>query len=436
MRIKELKLNNFRCFESLSIEMDEQLTVLIAPNGAGKTALLDAIALGLGPFVSKFPDVSGIRPSKDKDLHIRDDGTRAPYMRIGLKLTDGVAWDRTVKRDSTEKTRRQIPQGSGLVQLHRYADRFIYVPEEDAKPPILPIIAYYGTGRGVFGIRKGRPKKKFRQYNAYDGALEAKSSFRQCFALFYLMEDYERRGREERRDWDYRLRALNAVRKAIGRMLPEFTNPRSEIRPLRFVIDWKQDHGTRTFQIDQLSDGYRTTLAMVMDIASRMTEASLVTEDILSTEGIVLIDEIELHLHPGWQQTILSNLMRTFPKVQFIVTTHSPQILTTVRQEQIYVLGQNTEGRYVAGRPRIRTYAEESHDVLQAVMGVDPQPPVPEKKDLEHLTELAEQGLYDSDEANRLLKRLQECISPNHSQLKRIERSIERQKRLEEMAKI
>lgn len=225
------------------------------------------------------------------------------------------------------------------------------------------------------------------------------------------------------------------MRNAIERMLPEFANPRSEIRPLRFVIDWKQDQGTRAraLQMDQLSDGYRTTLAMVMDIASRMTEAN--PENTLNTEGVVLIDEVELHLHPSWQQTILSDLMRTFPKVQFIVTTHSPQVLTTVRHEQIYILGRNTDGRYVAGKPQIRTYAEESHDVLQAVMGVDPQPPVPEKKDLEHLTELADQGLYDTDEAKALLKRLQERISPNHSQLKRIERSVERQKRIEGVLK-
>ncbi|MDM8550828.1 AAA family ATPase [Desulfobacterales bacterium HSG2] len=292
MKIKELKLTSF---ESLSIDMDGQLTVLIAPNGAGKTALLDA--LGLGPFVSRFSDVSGINPSKDKYLRIRDDGSRAPYMRIGLELTNGVAWDRTGKRDSTERTKQQIPQALGLTELYRYADKFIH-REEDTEPPSLPIIAYYGTGRGVFDTRhQGRPKKRFWQHNAYDGALDARASFKKCFDLFYQLEDYERRGREKKRDWNYQLPPLDSVRKAIERMLPEFANPRSEVRPLRFVIDWKQDQLTRTHRIDQLSDGYRTTLAMVMDIASRMTEASLAAEDILSTEGVVLIDEVELHLH-------------------------------------------------------------------------------------------------------------------------------------------
>ncbi len=431
MKLKKLELTNSSCFESLSIEMDKQLTVLIAPNGAGKTALLDAIALGLGPFVSRFPDVSGIRPSKERDLHIRADNSKSPYMRIALELTNGVAWDQTVRRDRTEKTKQQIRQARGLAELYRYADKFIYVPEKDVKPTLLPVIAYYGTGRRVFGtLYPGPPKKKFLQYNAYDGALEAKSNFKHCFDLFYMMEDYERRGKEEKRDWDYRLPPLETVREAIKRMLPGFSDPRTEVRPLRFVIDWKQDQVSRTFQINQLSDGHRTTLAMVMDIASRMTQASNVAEDLLSTEGIVLIDEVELHLHPGWQQTILSHLMMTFPKIQFIVTTHSPQVLTTVRQEQIYILGRNSEGQYVAGKPQARTYAEESHDVLQAVMGIDPQPPVPEKKNLEELTELVDQGQYDSEEAKSLFTKLQNSINPNHSQLKRIERSVERQRRL------
>ncbi len=430
MKIKELKLTNFRCFESLSIEMDEQLTVLIAPNGAGKTAVLDAIALGLGSFVSRFPDVSGISPSKNKDLHIRADGSRAAYMRIYLKLTNGSAWDRTVKRDRNILANNLL-ESAGLTELYRYADRFIY-SDENTKPPPLPVIAYYGTARGIFDARpRQSSKKQFRKYNIYVGALEAKASFRQCSDRFYLLEDYERREKEKKRDWDYRLPQLDAVRKAIETMLPEFSNPRTEVRPLRFVIDWKQDQGIRTLRIDQLSDGHRSALAMVMDIASRMTETSLTAKNIMNTEGIVLIDEVELHLHPGWQQTILSDLMRTFPNVQFIVTTHSPQVLSTVRQEQIYILGRNADGSYAAARPRARTYAEERHDVLQAVMGVDPQPPVPEKKDLEYLTELADQGLYDTDEAEKLLKKLKEGINPNHSQLKRIERSIERQRRLE-----
>jgi len=428
MKIKQLKLTNFRCFESLSIDMDERLTVLIAPNVLGKTAVLDAIAIAFGSFVSRFPGVSGINPNKERDILVRPDGSHPPYMRIHICLTNHVEWDRTEKRDNTQKTKKEIPQGLGLKTLYRYTDKLINA-ENERKPYTLPVMIYYGTGRGVFDTpqRRRNFKKLFSRFDAYTGSLEARANFRQFFEWFYFLEDIERREREKRRDLDYLHPELQAVRNSIERMLPEFTNPRSKVRPLQFLIDWKQNQNQQTLRVEQLSDGYRTTLAMVMDIAARMAEANPDNEDILNTEGIVLIDEIDLHLHPGWQQRIIADLMNTFPKIQFIVTTHSPQILTTVKREQIRILGRNIEGQHVAEIPRSRTYAELSHDVLQAVMGIDPQPPVPEKKDLERLTELTDQGLYETEEAKALLNRLKECINPEHSQLKRIERSIQRQ---------
>ncbi len=122
MKIKQLKLTNFRCFESLSIDMDEQLTVLIAPNGLGKTAVLDATAIAFGSFVSRFPGVSGINPNKERDIFIRTDGSHPPYMRIHICLTNNIEWDRTEKRDNTERTKEQIPHALGLKNLYQYAD--------------------------------------------------------------------------------------------------------------------------------------------------------------------------------------------------------------------------------------------------------------------------------------------------------------------------
>jgi predicted ATP-binding protein involved in virulence len=187
-------------------------------------------------------------------------------------------------------------------------------------------------------------------------------------------------------------------------------------------VDWKRNGHRQTLRIDQLSDGYRTTLAMVMDIASRMAEANPKEDDILGTEGIVLIDEVDLHLHPSWQQRILDNLLNTFPNIQFIVTTHSPQVLSTVKREQIRILYQS--GGEI---PKATTYGEPIYDVLQAVMAVDPQPPVPEKKELERLTELVDQGLYDTAETEALFEELRQKLNPHHPQLKRIERAIQRQ---------
>ena len=218
-------------------------------------------------------------------------------------------------------------------------------------------------------------------------------------------------------------------------MMPGFVNPHTELDPLCFMIDWENEN--KNLRIDQLSDGYRTTLAMVMDIASRIAllckhsaNNSPNIELALNTEGIVLIDEVDLHLHPSWQQRILPDLLRTFPGIQFIVTTHSPQVLSTVRRENIRVIGPDTTGRLIAEPPLAITYGQPSGDVLYSVMLVDEQPPVAEKADLQRLTEWVDQGRYDTNEAEQLRQKLITTLGDQHPQLQRLQRSIKRQEAL------
>jgi predicted ATP-binding protein involved in virulence len=125
---------------------------------------------------------------------------------------------------------------------------------------------------------------------------------------------------------------------------------------------------------------------------------------------------------------ILPDLMRTFPKVQFIVTTHSPQVLSTVKRENIRLLSlaQGTE-------PLAMSYGEPSGNVLQSVMLVDPQPPVPEKRDLQNLTALVDQGRYEDEATRDLQSRLTVTLGEQHPQLQRLQRSITRQKMLKPM---
>ena len=111
-------------------------------------------------------------------------------------------------------------------------------------------------------------------------------------------------------------------------MVDNFQRPRIETRPLRFVVDQLMPDGSkRELRIEQLSDGYKIAIAMVADIAARMAEANPDKENPLTTSGIILIDEVDLHLHPQWQRTILKSLHSIFPNVQFIVTTHSPSVI-------------------------------------------------------------------------------------------------------------
>ena len=170
-------------------------------------------------------------------------------------------------------------------------------------------------------------------------------------------------------------------------------------------------------------------VAMVADLAYRCVKLNphLGAEATIKTHGIVMIDEVDMFLHPSWQQSVLGSLQEAFPKIQFIVTTHSPQVLSTVPKECIRVLSTNSQGEDIAATPLAASYGEPSNDVLQAIMHVDPQPPVPEKRLLDELTSLVDQGEYQSSRAKKLLAELRQKLNDQHPQILKIERSIRRQ---------
>lgn len=454
MKLNRLHMKNFRCFEELSLQFGKRLTVVIADNGAGKTALLDAIALGFGRYLTKLPGISGQSP-KDTDLRISAGERKEPFMMLAWEAEtfDGrsVVWATGRKRDNavTSATiKRQLSEtqqslyANGLKSIDEFTLDLVQA-ESDQKPYFVPVIAYYGTNRAIRDDVKRRRgfKKKFSRFDALKDALTRDSSFRAAFEWFNAMEDAERREREARRDFDYHHPELQSVRTAIERLLsPNFRNPRTEIRPLRFVIDRIMPNGAiQTFRISQLSDGYRVVLGLAMDLARRLMEANsgllpaeMQGESPLDFPAIVLIDEIDLHLHPSWQQRIVTDLMQTFRNAQFIVTTHSPQVLSTVKRENIRIIGPGPDGRIVAEPPLAMTYGEPSGDVLHSVMMVDPQPPVSEKADLQRLTEWVDQGRYLDDGAVRLMRQLTENLGEQHPQLQRLRRSIQRQEALKQ----
>lgn len=454
MKLERLHLKNFRCFDELTIEFGKRLTVIIAENGAGKTAILDAIAIGFGRYLTKLPGVAG-RTTKETDLRVTQGERREPFMLLaweastqqGTPLTwsggrkrDGAVSAAAIKKLLSEEQESLLRRG--LKELDEFTLGLVQA-EAQNQAYFLPVIAYYGTNRAIreeVQRRRGF-KKNFSRFDALSGALEPDSRFRAAFEWFNAMEDAERRERETRRDFDYQHPELQAVRNAIVRLLPVgFSKPRTEIRPLRFVIDRLAPDGTtRTLRISQLSDGYRVVLGLTMDFARRLAQANsrMATDGMqimnpLDLPAIALIDEVDLHLHPSWQQRVLTDLMQTFRSTQFIVTTHSPQVLSTVKRENILVIGPDSSGKVIAAPPLAMTYGEPSGDVLHSVMMVDPQPPVSEKVELQRLTEWVDQGNYDSAEAKQLMQALNAALGAQHPQLQRLQRSIQRQEALKQ----
>lgn len=423
MKIKQLTLTNFRRFAAFDIDFDPQLTVLVARNGAGKSSVLDAVATALGPFLTRLPKVSGINP-KDTDFRVAADGKKPAYMRITATTDDGICWNRTEKRDKSQKTQADIPQGVGIKQLNDYVDQFVDAHNNDETFE-LPVFIYYGTGRGVFDIpqRKKGFGSEFSRFDAFKGALESRNNFKRFVEYFYFLEAQESKLQKEHRSFDIELPELKAIRGAMQRLMPEFSNPRG-VYPAGIMVDWQTEAGSKPLRIEQLSDGYRTTLAMVMDIASRMAEANPDMTDPLATNGIVLIDEVDLHLHPGWQQHILTDLMRTFPQIQFIVSTHSAQVVTSVKPQCLRVI--EWQGDQPELTPVRFSEGAEAQQVLLDVLGVEYLRPQQLQivETLKRYQQLVEDDQWDTPEATALRQMLDNWGGEHEPELARLDMDI------------
>jgi len=327
MKLKKLVLDNFRGKAHLDIELGSRLTVLLAANGGGKTSVLDGIAIGLGEALTHLPQVAGLSFKKTGDIH-QQNNKIAPYARIVLHATNGIAWDRLTRRDKSAATTRLIPPGLGVKALRQFLDVSIIDPLNSDKVFELPIFAYYGVSRALLDLpltRKGFTHQHAR-FESLANALNANSRFKSAFIWFYNKENEEHRLQKAQKTFDVSLKELDCVRQAIQRVFPDLTDPHIGLNPLRFMV--KQ--GAELFNITQLSDGYKTLLGMVIDLSARMAMANPHLDDPLDAEAIVMIDELDLHLHPRWQQRITGDLLRAFPNTQFIISTHSPYIVEAI----------------------------------------------------------------------------------------------------------
>jgi predicted ATP-binding protein involved in virulence len=313
------------------------------------------------------------------------------------------------------------------------------------EPEDWPLLAYYGTGR-LWNQKHLTGAKLFSsgfhdRAAGYIDCMEPASSFKyfvDWFGLAYRsifqskLRFAEAQPNATRQDIDAHTSAfsplVDAVLGAVDTVLaPSGWGSINYSETLQTLTAKHEQYGV--LEVGQLSDGIRNVIAMVGDIAFRAVQlnAHLGARAALETSGIVLIDEVDMHLHPSWQQVILKGLREAFPRLQLIVTTHSPQVLSTVKKENIRVLGRNSSGTFIAEPPFAMTYGEPSGDVLHSVMMVDPQPPVVEKPDLQRLTELVDQGAYASEEAQNLMQTLTVALGAQHHQLQRLQRNIQRQ---------
>jgi predicted ATP-binding protein involved in virulence len=439
--INSLKLNGFRSFETFEIDFHPEMTVLIAENGGGKTSVLDALAIAIGPFIGGFDEGIGphfhasdirlnrVRETVSNEMEYAPHGVRLSAEGSLAQPTNMSSWSRELLGPSKSKT--TVKDAKALTSLAKE----LQIDVRSGNSVVLPLIAYYGTNR-LWQAKKltHRKLEKTSRLSGYTDCLQPGSTYKFFCEWF--------------RYWSQNSLSLSqkAIKEGIGGSRSEFDDfIQSVVQAITSCLepsgwccvdyDFGMDelvalHPTQgKLPVSQLSDGVRNMIGLVADIAFRATKLNphLGTKAALETPGLVMIDEVDMHLHPSWQQTVLASLRTAFPNLQFIVTTHSPQVLSTAKRENIRILGTNAEGQIIASQPLGMTYGQPSGEILHGVMMVNPQPPISETEDLQALTVLIDQGNYKSNNAKQLLQKLTEKLGQEHPQLLRLQRSIARQ---------
>ncbi|MEG3979983.1 AAA family ATPase [Microcoleus sp. T3B2] len=379
MKVKRLKMNSFRGISDLTLEFDtDEPTVFIGINGVGKSSILECLAILLSWLTKRIqtPNSNG-RSFNEDDIK---KGCKETHNEITISIND---WSEVVWSLTKVSKGRSKDTSSNLGELKRVVDR-IHSELEANSYAALPLAVYYPTNRAVLDIPlKIRTKHSFEQITVYDEVLTGgQIDFRRFFEWFRDREDLENEVRLNDSD-QYRDRELEAVRYAIANLLDGFSNLRVRRSPLRMTADKQGDE----LIVNQLSDGEKCLLALAGDLARRLAIANPNPDcNPLKGSGVVLIDEIELHLHPKWQRAIIPNLKKTFPKCQFIITTHSPQVISDLKW--VHLLRSTSEGIAI---DRVPSFGKDSNRILETLMGT-PERRQEIKEDLRELFRLIDKG--------------------------------------------
>jgi len=408
MFLKNIELYDYRGIKHLSIDFKAGANLLVGVNGTGKSSILDALAIMLSSFVRRI-EGNESKSRKFIESDIANDKL-ALMVSVGLHYNDQlIKW--SIARKSSKKRYKPVADNtyySDFKKLNLFVNHIVEnVTTEINNDYVLPIAVYYDVHRAVI-----EPPMRVKNTNdtwildVYEQALDQKSGadFKGFFKWFRTLEDIE--NEKIRDDGNYRDKQLNTVRKAIESFIPEFKKLRIRRSPLRMTVE----KNGKEFNIKQLSDGEKCLLAMVGDIARRLAMANPKSENSLNGKGIILIDEIDLHLHPSWQRMVVERLITTFPNCQFILSTHSPQIISHVKPDSIWLLN-NMDNDIDAIQPSF-SFGLDSNLILESVMGV-PERENSIKTKLKQLFNYIAEGDYEMAEKLLSISKMSRVISLN-----------------------
>ncbi|WP_422135349.1 AAA family ATPase [Endozoicomonas sp. ALD040] len=441
MEVKKLTLHNVGRFSELEImlaplgNLRSNVTVFVGNNGSGKTSILRSLATSLSWLVSRIQsDKSAGNPIPE--LVIKNDQNGAAMDIDIFHHIDGRSEDGEIEscevncfswRVARSRKGRKSEFKSEYSGAKALADHYRTLLSRFENTS-LPLIAFYSVERVVLDIPlKIKDKHTFFQLDGYDKSLSQGVDFRRFFEWYREREDSENESGvsdevlqnirsllgEDEDTWERltalkastRDRQLNAVRTAIYKFMPEFSNLRVKRKPrLHMSVDKSGD----TYNVAQLSQGEKSLMALIGDIARRLAVMNPDLANPLEGEGIVLIDEVDMHLHPKWQRTLINQLSETFPACQFVLTTHSPLVISDSKDVLTYLIKDDE----LKQLPPL--YGEDANTVLLDIMDTDIRNEAVNIK----LNDLLD-AIHDSDFklANQLLEVLEDDLPESNLEL-------------------
>ena len=343
-QLRELRVDNYRCFEDLTLPLEDDTTILFAENGCGKTALLTALAMGLAVIQRDSPTLLKLKAGRDSRRSVLNDkGPPEPASQCK------VTWTAAVGETETVTWSTAVQSASGRT---RNRHRPLFEAIEAARVPGVrwPLFAWYGVDRlGHLHDRRRRVEFTWDRWEAYAFALNP--SLDEEPLLQWLRNEFLGDVARRRQNRPERL-FERAVLEVAARVTPGVTDAWYDAVTPGPVVRFEDGH---VAPWTELSDGYHAFIALVADIARRAVMLNELdgADAPAQVEGVVLIDELDLHLHPRWQREALPRLRDAFPRLQFIITTHSPQVLSSAENRQVRRLADGRlqyRNLFVSGR--------------------------------------------------------------------------------------
>lgn len=403
MKVTKLELRNFRGLRKIEMNsFDPHINVIVGVNGSGKSSILDCIAVLLSRMFGRIQSERNTgRSFPESDIR---NGAAETTNAIKIVSEDDEAYWSVTKLRAGQSRQTITDQAAVRAVAERLQKRL----SEDAKAN-LPLAVYYPVNRAVLDVPlRIKTKHVFDQLSAFDHALTGgRNDFRLFFEWFRDREDIEnqncRRRTNDTRPLfdDFVDRELNAVRKAIETFLPSISDLRIQRSPLRM----EATKDGKTVFVNQFSDGEKCMLAMIGDLARRLSISNPSLHEPCHGHAVVLIDEIDLHLHPKWQRLVIPQLVKTFPNCQFIVSTHSPQIVSHLQPSQVHVLDVSNEEAILSSIDQC--FGLTSNQILEEIFDVGDRP-AEIQRDIKKLWNAIDGGHLDR--ARKQLSQLQSQI--------------------------